>query len=154
MADDWTDQSVEAWQDKLLREQGMDIAFPTQTERANAWLIGVKRMTDLRERHERGEELSAEERAEGDELWRTYTPVRPPRMPTSYTACLDMIVSTKARLDDPGTGDTAYNRLSWLFADLINLLATKVEAHEWIGDARLKDVLAPPVDGAHQSTTG
>jgi uncharacterized protein with von Willebrand factor type A (vWA) domain len=148
-----TEPVVEAWQDTLLREQGIDVAMPTQTDRADAWLVGVKRMTDLRDQASTEHGVSAEERRELDELWRRYTPVKPPRMPTSYAACMEQIVATKARLDDPRTGDSTYNRLSWLFADLINLLATKVEAHEWIGDARLKDVLDPVVDSAHRSAS-
>jgi len=142
-------EPVEAWQDRMLAEAGIEVAMPKQSDRADAWLTGVKRMTDLREQAE-GEGVSAAERAELDALWARYTPVPHPKMPSTYTACLDRIVAIKARLDDPRTSDTVFNRLSWNFADLINLLATNVEKGVWIGDARLKGVLGGPVDSAHR----
>jgi hypothetical protein len=146
-------ETVEAWQDRLLREQGIEVAMPKQNDRADAWLAGVQRMSDLRQKAEDGP-LKPDEGQELSRLWARYPPAPHPKLPTTYEACLERIAAIKRRLDDPRTSDTVFNRLSWNFADLINLLATNVEQGVWIGDARLKDVLAPPVDGAHQSTTG
>ena len=151
---DWgKGEPIEAWQDRMLREQGIEVAMPKQTDRAAAWLDGVKRMTDLREKRERGECTGAELR-ELDELWRRYPPDMPPKPPATYGHAMRRITEVKARLDDPRTSDTVFNRLSWNYADLINLLATKVERGEWFGDARLRDVLDPPVDGQHRRVTG
>lgn len=142
-------ESVRAWQDRMLAEQGIEVAMPAQTDRSDAWLVSVQRMTDLREKSESGEITDAE-RIELHTLWNRYTPQPKPKLPTSYTACLDRIVAVKARLDDPATSDTVFNRLSWNFADLINLLATNVEKGVWIGDARMKGLLSGPVDSAHR----
>ena len=143
-------EPVEAWQDRMLREQGIEVAMPKQNDRADAWLAAVKRYTDLT----RQETRSAADEIELRTLYARYTPAPPPKLPSSYEVTVERLLAVKRRLDDPRTSDTVFNRLSWNFADLLNHLASNIEAGNWVGDARLKDMLAPPVDGAHQRVTG
>jgi len=139
-------ETVEAWQDRMLREQGIEVAMPKQNDRADAWLIGVKRYTDLTKQETR----SAADEMELRTLFARYTPAPPPKLPSTYEVTVERLLEVKRRLDNPRTSDTVFNRLSWNFADLLNHLATNIERGVWVGDARLKDVLAPPVDGTHR----
>lgn len=137
----------------LMNAHGIDVRFPDQTDRVYAWLASVQRMTDLREKSESGEITDAE-RIELHILWNRYTPQPKPKQPTSYAACMDKIAEIKARLDDPSLSDTVFNRLSWNFADLINLLASNVEKSVWFGDARLVGLIgdrpARVTDGSYR----
>jgi hypothetical protein len=139
--------------DALLEAAGIGLEFPAESPRADRWLADTRRLTDLREKAEE-RALTPAEGAEFNALWRRVPPQPVPKLPNDYQTTMDRLFALKARLEQPGLSDTVYNRLSWNFADLINHLAGKVEAGEWIGDARLSSVLAPPVDGQRRRTLG